>query len=172
MKTFLKLTAWLTIAVCLPLSQAAFAQSKIAVLDLQEAILSTERAKQQMKSFDSRPDITKMIADAENLRKALTALRTELSSDKLSTAKAEETRKQMEYKQAEFELLVRKLNTERTQASKKMLDEIGPRLEDIVRSIIKQEGIGLLLDKKAAMHADPAFDITSKVTERLNASVK
>lgn len=172
MKTFLKLTAWLIVVGFAPFAQFAAAQGKIAVLDLQEAILSTERAKQQMKAFDSRPDITKMIADAENLRKALTALRTELSSDRLPAVKAEETRKQMDYKQAEFELLVRKLNTERTQASKKMLDEIGPRLEEIVRGIIKQEGIGLLLDKKAAMHADPAFDITSKVTERLNAQVK
>lgn len=172
MKTFFKLTAWLMFAVCAPWVQGAAAQGKIAVLDLQEAILSTERAKQQMKAFDARPDITKMIADAENLRKALTALRTELSGDRLAAAKVDETRKQMDYKQAEFELLVRKLNTERTQASKKMLDEIGPRLEDIVRGIIKQEGIGLLLDKKAAMHAEPAFDITSKVTERLNASIK
>ena len=34
------------------------------------------------------------------------------------------------------------------------------------------DGIALLIDKKAAIHADPSFDITAKVTEKLNASGK
>lgn len=169
MSTVLKIMTLIAFLLAAPW---AAAQSKIAVFDLQEAILSTNKARQQMKAFESRADIAKMISDAEQLRKELTDLRIELSDSKLPQAQQEEVRKQMDYKQADFELIVRKLNTERTETSKKMLTEIGPRLESIVKGIIEQDGIGLLLDKKAAIHAAPTFDITAKVTERLNAAVK
>jgi outer membrane protein len=76
----------------------------------------------------------------------------------------------MEFKQADFELIVRKLNAERQAAGKRLMDNIGPRLESAVKSIIDSDGIGLLLDKKAVIHADSTFDITAKVTEKLNAS--
>ena len=69
-------------------------------------------------------------------------------------------------------MIVRKLNSERQAAGKKLMEDLGPRLENIVKSIVDAEGIGLLLDRKAAIHADPSFDITAKVTEKLNASGK
>lgn len=149
----------------------AFAvKDKVAVFDVQEAILGTNMAKSDMKTFEGRADVAKMISDAEKLKKDITAMRAELAG--LSGAKAEEKKKSIEFKQADFELIVRKLNAERQAAGKKLMDEIGPKLEGIVKDIVDAEGIGLLLDKKAAIHADPSFDITAKVTEKLNAAGK
>ena len=76
----------------------------------------------------------------------------------------------MEFKQADFELIVRKLNAERQVAGKRLMDNIGPRLESAVKSIVESEGIGLLMDRKAVIHADATFDITAKVTAKLNTS--
>ena len=152
-----------------PLAMAA--KDKIAVFDVQEAILNTNMAKAEMKAFESRSDVAKMINDAERLKKDITALRNELGNS-ANSEKAQEKKKSMEFKQADFELIVRKLNAERQQAGKKLMDDIGPRLEGIVKDIVEAEGIGLLLDKKAAIHADPSFDITAKVTEKLNAAGK
>jgi outer membrane protein len=109
-----------------------------------------------------------MISDAEKLKKDITALR----SDMRRVVMRKKSRKSAEFKQADFELIVRKLNSERQAAGKKLMEEIGPRLETIVKNIVEADGIGLLLDKKAAIHADPSFDITAKVTEKLNASGK
>jgi outer membrane protein len=150
---------------------AMAANDKIAVFDVQEAILNTNAAKSEMKAFESRSDIAKMISDAERLKKEITALRAELGKGS-SGSKAEDAKKSMDFKQADFELIVRKLNAERQGAGKKLMDDIGPRLEGIVKDIVESEGIGLLLDKKAAIHADAAFDITPKVTEKLNAAGK
>lgn len=151
---------------------AATAKDKVAVFDVQEAILSTNTAKEQMKAFESRPDVAKMMADGEKLKKDITALRDEAAKDGAgwTAAKASEKKKAIEFKEADFELIVRKLNSERQASGKKLMDDIGPRLEGIVKEIVEAEGIGLLLDRKAAIHAEPSWDITAKVTEKLNAS--
>jgi outer membrane protein len=153
-----------------PLAFAA--KDKVAVFDVQEAILNTNLAKSQMKAFETRSDVAKMISDAEKLKKDITALRDEVGKGDASSAKAQEKQKSIEFKQADFELIVRKLNAERQAAGKKLMEQVGPQLEGIVKDIVDAENIGLLLDKKAAIHADPSFDITAKVTDKLNASGK
>ena len=165
MKTMMKMMVVSTALMVAPLALAA--KDKVAVFDVQEAILNTNLAKTQMKAFESRSDISKMISDAEKLKKDITALRSDMKG-----SDAQEKQKSAEFKQADFELIVRKLNSERQATGKKLMEEIGPRLETIVKNIVEVEGIGLLLDKKAAIHADPSFDITAKVTEKLNASGK
>lgn len=141
--------------------------SKVAVLDVQEAILSTNMAKSEMKAFEARSDIAKMITDAEKLKKDITGLRSAIEG---GGAGAQDKQKTMEFKQADFELIVRKLNAERQVAGKRLMDNIGPRLESAVKSIVESEGIGLLMDRKAVIHADSTFDITAKVTAKLNAA--
>ena len=165
MKTMMKMIVVSTALMVAPLAFAA--KDKVAVFDVQEAILNTNLAKSQMKAFESRSDISKMISDAERLKKDITALRSDMKG-----SDAQEKQKSAEFKQADFELIVRKLNSERQATGKKLMEEIGPRLETIVKNIVEADGIGLLLDKKAAIHADPSFDITAKVTEKLNASGK
>ena len=171
MKKLIKM-AVIGVALAVNVPAWAAAGTKIAVFDVQEAILATNRAREEMKAFEARPDIAKMIKEAEGLKKEITALRDELTKGGASGDKAQEKKKSIEFKQADFELVVRKLNAERQGAGKKLMDEIGPRLEGIVKEIVEAEGIGLLLDRKAAIHADASFDITAKVTEKLNAAGK
>ncbi|MEZ5436361.1 MAG: OmpH family outer membrane protein [Pseudomonadales bacterium] len=158
----------MAVVAALVLAPIAVAEgSKVAVLDVQEAILSTNMAKSEMKAFEARSDIAKMITDAEKLKKEITSLRSAIEG---GGAGAQDKQKTMEFKQADFELIVRKLNAERQVAGKRLMDNIGPRLESAVKSIVESEGIGLLMDRKAVIHADSTFDITSKVTAKLNAA--
>ena len=160
----------MTVVVALVSASLAFADgSKVAVLDVQEAILSTNMAKSEMKSFEARSDIAKMIGDAERLKKDIVSLRAGIEK---GGNDAQDKQKTVEFKQADFELIIRKLNAERQAAGKRLMDNIGPRLEEAVKSIVDSEGVGLLLDRKAVIHADSTFDITAKVTEKLNSSSK
>ncbi len=45
---------------------------------------------------------------------------------------------------------------------------MSPKVQEIVADMIKKDKIGLILDRQAAMHADAEFNITAKVTDRLN----
>lgn len=158
---------WWLAVVCLVSSQLALAadSSKIAVFDVQEAIMSTTLAKEKMKAFESRSDIAKMIKDAEKLKQEIISLQQGAGKD---AAKA----KDIEFKRADYELIVRRLNSEKQTAGKALIDEIAPKLEGVVKQIIEADGIALLLDKKAAIHVDPGLDITAEVTKRLNSGGK
>lgn len=156
--------------VMLASAQVWAAKDKVAVFDVQEAILNTNKAREQMKAFEARADVAKMIKDAEKLQKEIAGLRDEAAKGSdWSAQKKAEHKKSIEFKQADFELIVRKLNSERQQAGKKLMEELGPKLETVVKQVVEEQGVGLLLDRKAAIHADAAFDITGKVTEKLNA---
>jgi outer membrane protein len=161
-----KMIKTMIVAVALVSAPLSFADGgKVAVLDVQEAILNTNMAKSEMKSFEARSDISKMINDAEKLKKDISSLRSSIEN---GGSDAQDKQKTVEFKQADFELIVRKLNAERQVAGKRLMDNIGPRLESAVKSIVDTDGIGLLLDRKAVIHANSSFDITAKVTEKLN----
>jgi outer membrane protein len=53
-------------------------------------------------------------------------------------------------------------------AAQGLLQELGPKVQEVLREIIASEDIGLLLQKGAAIHADPEFSVTAKVTDKLN----
>jgi outer membrane protein len=162
----------MTVVVALVIAPLALAggESKIAVLDMQGAILNTSMAKSEMKAFGERADISKMSNDVEKLQKDITNLRAAAAK---GGSDAQEKQKNIEFKQADLELIIRKLNAERQEAIKKLMDEIGPHLEAVVKGIIDADGIGLLLDKRTTIYtADPSFDITAKVTDKLNAASK
>lgn len=158
-----KYALWLVTAACFASAQIGWTAggSKIAVFDVQEAIMSTTLAKEKMKAFESRSDIAKMIKDAEKLKQEIISLQQGAGKD---ASKA----KDVEFKRADYELIVRKLNSEKQAAGKALIDEIAPKLEGVVKQIIEADGIALLLDKKAAIHVDAGLDITSEVTKRLN----
>ena len=45
---------------------------------------------------------------------------------------------------------------------------MGPKVQEVLREIIDAEGIGLLLQRGAVIHADASYSITAKVTDKLN----
>ena len=49
-----------------------------------------------------------------------------------------------------------------------LLQELGPKVQEVLREIISSEGIGLLLQRGAVIHADASYSITAKVTDKLN----
>ena len=45
---------------------------------------------------------------------------------------------------------------------------MGPKVQEVLRDLIKSEDIGLLLQRGAVIHADAGYSITAKVTDKLN----
>ena len=48
------------------------------------------------------------------------------------------------------------------------LQEMAPRVQEVLRELIAAEGIGLLLQRASVIHADAGYSITAKVTDKLN----
>ena len=167
MKTLSKVLL-LVAAVCLP--AIASAQGKIAVLDVQTAILQTEVAKKQFKELQGRADYAESLKQLEQLQKDFQENKEKLKKD--SAVMSDEQKKaeaqKLQNSATDIQHVRKKLQAAEQDLAKQLMQAFYPKLQNIMPSFIKEEGIGLLLDRKSAMHVDTSFDVTSKVTAKLN----
>ena len=145
-------------------------QGKIAVLDPEAAILSTDDAQKRLKAVASQPDFDKDKKEYERLAKEGQDMQKQLQKDSaiMSPAQKEEAAKKLEGKANDIEYLRRKLAGKQQEAMQGIMEEMQAKYTKAVTDLIKSENIGLLVNKRAVMHADNSYDITSKVTEALN----
>ena len=71
-------------------------------------------------------------------------------------------------KQADLDHVTGKLQQAEQTAGQALLQEMAPKVQEVLRDIIAAEGIGLLLNNTAVIHADAGYSITAKVTDKLN----
>ena len=152
------------------LPMLAQAQGKIAVLDAQQAILNTDEAQKKIKDFREQSSVAENVKELEKLQGEFkTAVeKFQKNSAVMNDAQKEEERNKLAEKQSDIEHIARKLKAAEQEMGQKLLQEFTPRLNQVVSDIIKEEGIGLLLSRQAAMHVDSSFSITAKVTDKLN----
>lgn len=146
------------------------AGSKIAVLDPEAAVLSTDQAQKRLKALAAQPDFDKDKKEFERLAKEGQDMQKQMQKDSavMSAAQKDEARKKLEGKANDIEYLRRKLAGKQQEAMQGIMEEMQPKYTKAVTDLIKSENIGLLINKRAVMHADNSYDITSKVTEALN----
>ena len=61
-----------------------------------------------------------------------------------------------------------KLTQAEQAAGQAILQEMSPKVQEVLRELIATEGIGLLLQRTSVIHADAGYSITAKVTDKLN----
>lgn len=162
--------------VVLALSLTAFAftaqaeQGKIAVLSWQEAVINTEVAKTRLKALQEDKDFVATKNEFEKLRgdlqKKFESFKKEAAV--MNAAQKAEQQKKLQTGQADLEHLAKKLKASETDVVQRLMGEMQPKLQKVVAELIKSDGIGMILDKQAVMHVDTSFNITGKVTEKLN----
>jgi len=160
----------LAFTVAMLFAGLSFAEGKVAVLDVQNAILRTEVAQKELKSMQADAEFAALKAKGVSLETELKALIEEMQTKGLtwSEERKADQRKKMEYKQADLQLLSKKLQAEQTAVVQGLLRRFAKAAQVAVQDVIKSGGYGLVLDAKAAQYYDTSFDITAKVTDKLN----
>jgi outer membrane protein len=77
-------------------------------------------------------------------------------------------RKKLGSKQADLEHVTGKLQEAEQAAGQTLLQEMSPKVQEVLRELIATEGIGLLLQRSSVIHADAGYSITAKVTDKLS----
>ncbi len=148
----------------------AFAAGKVAVFDSQAAILNTDFAKKRLTDLQKDPEFSSMRAKFEGLKSDLQSLNKEAETNGMtwSSEQVASHRKKMEYKNADLQLIVKKLQAEESAAVQRIVQELSPKVKTAINEVITSEGIDLLLHSKVAFYVNPNLDITTKITEKLN----
>ena len=167
MRNFLKTTI-AVIALALPVM--GWAQGKIAVVDLQEAILQTDLAQKRLNDVRNQDDYKADKAEFDRLKKEFDELVKSFQKDApvMSQEQQVAARNKLASKQADLEHVTGKLQKAEQGAGQALLQEMAPKVQEVLREIIAAEGIGLLLQRASVIHADAGYSVTAKVTDKLN----
>jgi outer membrane protein len=165
-----KLLKVLFLVTALVTSMAASAEGKIAVLNAQQAIINTEVAQTRLKALRDESGYKENRKQLEDLGKSYQETLAQLQKDAavMSNEQKQVEAKKIQEKRSDIEHVQRKLQTAEQELLQAVAQELAPKLQKAVSELIEAEGIGLLLNQQAAMHADSSFSITAKVTDKLN----
>ncbi len=151
-------------------SGVAAAQGRVAILDIQEAVLNTEEAKAQINTLRQTPDFARNRKEFEDIKKQLEQMADEFNKNRevMSAEQQADKGKKINDLRADLEFVAKKLQQSEREVVERILREIAPRAKTVIEELVKTESIGLLLDSKAAMFSDPSYNLTAKVTDKLN----
>lgn len=153
---------------------SAAAEGKIAVVNLQRAIFTTKTAEKRMNKLKRRGDYKRQRERIEKLqengRKALSKFKKDEAT--MSESAKKKALRRLETLRADAEYEIRKIQALEQEVLEELHQELLPRAKEILTELIEREGIGLLLSdgpqNSVVLHADTGFDITAKVSDRLN----
>ena len=156
--------------VALMMSGLAIADGKVVVFNMQAAIIQTDAAKKSLQALDADAEFSQMKAKFEGLRADLLSLDKDAKTNSVtwSNEQKAEHRKKVEYKSADIKLAAEKLKAERNAVVQRIMQELGPKAKAALNEVVTAEGLGLVLDSSVAYWANASYDITAKVTDKLN----
>ncbi|WP_243760229.1 OmpH family outer membrane protein [Pseudomaricurvus hydrocarbonicus] len=156
--------------LALVFSVAAVAADKVAVINMQAAIMQTKSAQKSLQTLEANADYAAMKAEFESLRADMISLNKNAQKNSVTWTDKQkaEHRKQMEYKAADMKLIEQKLKAESGSVVQSIMQAQGAKAKAALQDLVKEEGIGLLLDSSVAYYADKNYDLTAKLTAKLN----
>ena len=141
---------------------------KIAVLGVQEALLASKAAIEFRKNLKS--EFSKDEQKVLDLEKQAKAAREKMNKNKdlASPEKLKQMGMQLQKIFAEYQRSGQALQQKRMQREQGFVNEMRPKLDKVIRSLIEKEGYDVVLAKQATLFAKKELDITARVVELLN----
>lgn len=154
-------------------SDVSALEGKIAVVNPQRAILTTDIGKKRVKALQKRKDYVALREQLEDWQEEGQDLEKKLRKDgsTMKEAKLRDIQRRIAILRADIEHQARKLQAMNSELIESLNAEMSSSLNAILDSLIKAEGIGLLLleNPEIVRYVDSNYDLTAKVAERLNA---
>ncbi len=164
----------LVAAMAASFSVASVAESKIAVVDVAQAIFGSNAAQERIKQAQTNADFVALKAKFESSVADYQSLGKEAETKRLtwSQEQAQSHQKKMEYVKADAELARQKIQAEQKQLEQKIMQELGPKAQEALTVVVKEEGVTILLRADAVLIAGQESNLTAKVADRLNKMTK
>ena len=153
------------------LASSAFCADKIAIIDMQKALISSKEGIQA--ADDLRRKYTGPQSDAESIKREVLALRIRLADDGLSDEERDKLRRQVSEKSRAMEQGSRdELERERTQ----ILNALAKKLNAIVDAYAKEKKYDTVIDisnpNGPVIYFKKTADITDEIIKRFDAMSK
>lgn len=145
-------------------------EGKIAVVDVQGAILQTDYAQKKLGEVRAQADYKKNKAEYDRLKTEGEGLLKTFQKDAAVMSQEQKTAAQNKLGslQEDLDHVASKLQQAEQGTGQALLQEMAPKVQEVLRDIIQKDGIALLLQRNAVIHAEPGYSITQQLTDKLN----
>ncbi|QKX18726.1 MULTISPECIES: OmpH family outer membrane protein [Microbulbifer] len=151
---------------------AAVAQTKVAVVNIQAAIMSTEKASSKINALKTSSEYSQLQNSAESIRSEVQKMAEDAQKNGVtwSEEKKAEHQRKMNFKRSDFETAVKKLRAMEGQAVQDLQKDQLPKAKAVLEELIKERKLDLVLDATAAVYAGTNANLTEELVKRLNAA--
>ena len=146
----------------------AFAEMKVAVVDVQTAIANSDQSKklvaEMQKEFKGQQDQLRKIQSqaAALLEKA------QKNSDVMSSMQKRRLQNEIESKNSDFEYLRQKLRKQVQERRQELFQPVDKEVQQAIEDLVREDKYDLIIPAQATLYINPVYDVTNKVTEKLN----
>lgn len=152
------------------LCASAFASAqKIAVVNIQAAILESEFGQAELSKLENDPTYAALVTEAQTLVADVQALdkNAQTNGSGWSQAQLAEYNKQRQFLTADLQLNNQKIQSEREAAVRQINAAMNQRALTALQELVEEEGITLLLQESSVYHATDEHNVTSKLATKL-----
>jgi outer membrane protein len=147
---------------------AAVAEVKIAVVDVQAAILNSEEAKRLLAQIQEEfKDEEEKIRNIQT-EAAVLFERMQKDAEVMSEAEKRRVQQQIESKNNDFVYNRQKLQRLIEERQQELFAGIDQKVQSAIEELVKSDDYDLIVPRQAALYVSEIYNITRKVTEKLN----
>jgi len=158
----------LMFAAAISLAMPAVAETRIGVVDLRQALFSSDDAKTFSESLqkDFAGDEEKVRATQEFARE----LKERLEKDGAMMNESERNKLAGEFQEKvkEFNFLKQRLDSTVNQRKQAFLEEARPEVDAAVKELLEENDLDLILPSEAVVYVKPNMNLTPQLLEKLN----
>ncbi len=169
---FNKSIATLLLALMTLGATSAFAQTapRVAVVDVQRAILGSSYGQAQLEALEADPEYAELQASILSLQTDIETLDKEAEQNAASWTEARFAtyNKNRQFKVADLQLAQQKIQSEQERVIAEINAAMSEQAQAALQQLITDEGVTLLLRETAVYYATPEHDLTGKLAAKLS----
>lgn len=155
-------------AVIMALSFPAMAETRVGVVDLRQALFSSEDAKTFSESLQKN-----FAGDEVRVREAQEAARKlqerlEKDGAMMNESERETLAAEFQEKVEEFNFLKQRLDSTVNERKQAFLEQARPEVDAAIQELLEENNLDLILPSEAVVYAKPDMNLTSQLLEKLN----
>ncbi|MFT7219614.1 MAG: outer membrane protein [Candidatus Azotimanducaceae bacterium] len=153
-------------------SSTAFAEAKIGVSDAQRAILQSELGQQGLgqinAGFQEQEDLLK------EMQKEITTLLEKLKKDTelMSDQEFQNLMGEISVKRNQLAQGLQQLQNIKLEQTDRLIQSLTPRYQEAIEALVLGEKYDLILPRQSTHYRHELYDVTAKITEKMNALEK
>ncbi len=147
---------------------AAAAQVKVAIINVQRAIIETAEIKKAQGDLEAK--FKPRTSELEKLQKELQDIQAQLQSGKLNPQAEQELTARGQRRQREYQRVGEDLQAEVDRERNEILQRAGQRMSEVVKKIAEERGFDMVVDVTNTVYFKPAMEITADAIKAFDAA--